>query len=254
MKKSLKISVFVSVISLPLILLGFVSESQASIFRVTLFNHSSNVLTPAPFITHNSGFDLFSEGEKASEAVEALAENGDFSGVVGLAALSGDVLDYQVGFYEGGPLLPGKSASVTIEADELHASMSFMSMLAVSNDAFIGGATGDGAISLYANGMPSAGNYMIMPQNVWDAGTELNDELDANVPGLGGMGSVDENGVIFLPHEGIKGIGDIGPEFNWLDGQVAEVAVEVVPIPGALWLLGSALVALLGIRGKNKRV
>jgi len=248
MKKHLKIAAFMFVIITLLIAQGFGAESQAALFKITLINHSSNVLTPVPFITHNSAFDLFNEGVAASPEVEALAENGVFSGVVDLAASSGDVLDYQVAFYNSGPLLPGKSATVTIEADELHSNMSYMSMLAVSNDAFIGGAAGDGAISLYSNGTPSSGNYLIMSQNVWDAGTEVNDELAANVPGLGGAGSIDENGVIFLPHAGIQGIGDIGPEYNWLGGNVAEVSVEVVPIPGAVWLLGSALVVFLGIR------
>ncbi|MCB2182629.1 MAG: spondin domain-containing protein [Desulfobulbaceae bacterium] len=243
--------------------LGFAGTSQAStIFKVSITNLSPNVLTPMPLVTHNSNFDLFSQGAAASAEVEGLAESGDAPGIIGLAAAapSTDVFDYIVA--SGAPLGPGASASVMISADPAYSLLSYMSMLAISNDGFIGGTTGDGAISLFNGGLPSYGTYTIMPLDVWDAGTEVNDELAANVPALGGMGSIDEGGVVsrifnfgsftIYGHPGIMGIADIPVENNWRSGAVAEINIEAVPIPGAVWLLGSGLFSLICARRKWK--
>ena len=258
MKKKLKLIVLV--IGLSMVALSAGPAEAAMAFKVTLTNQSSNVLTPAPFISHNSSFDLFSAGDNAGNnanqtAIQKLAESGDTSGVISMAEeakMAGNVLDYEIAGMA--PIESGRSEVITLMADELHSMMSFMSMLAVSNDAFIGGSYGDGAISLYSGGAPVFGSYSLFDGNVWDAGTEVNDELAVNVPALTGTGSVDENGVITIPHGGILGIGDIDPNFDWRGALVAEITVAPVPIPAAVWLLGAGLAGLIGLRRRAHKI
>ncbi len=221
--------------------LGLVPRpAPAEEFQITIENLGPNVLTPAPFVSHDAGFDLFSAGMMVSPEIEMLAEDGMTGGVVTLAgaALGGAVADY--GVAGAGPIGPGGSATVTIQADAARPYLSFASMLAFSNDAFIGWAQGDGAIDLMPGGTPIAGQIMIMPGDVWDAGTEVNDELAAHVPALGspaGAG-VAENGVLMRPHAGIAGIGDIPISRDWRGGAVARITI--VPEPAGLTLLGLA--------------
>jgi hypothetical protein len=135
--------------------------ARAEVFYVTIENLSPNVLTPVPFISHNASFDLFDEGVVASGNLERLAEDGLPTGVVAQAnfRLGGPVLDVQVA--GAAPIPQGGSATVTIQADLAHPWLSFASMLAFSNDAFIGGAAGDGAINLFPGGSPFEGTLLI---------------------------------------------------------------------------------------------
>lgn len=219
-----------------LAILGMMAGSAAGVeFQIKVTNLSPNVLSPVPFVTHDAGFDLFDEGAAASPAIEAVAETGNPSGVVAMAqaALGGSVTSY--GVAGGAPLTSGQSAMVTLNTDMAHRWLSFASMMGVSNDGFIGYAAGDGAINLFPGGMPLKGTFIIMPANVWDAGTEVNDESATTVGALGGFGGIDEHGVITRPHPGILGIGDIPLSFNWTGGDVA--MIEIVPEPATLALL-----------------
>lgn len=232
-------TVVFSAVAFALIVAGPAAAEQ---FQITITNISPNVLSPVPFVTHDAGFDLFDEGVAASAAVEAVAEAGDFSGVVGLAqaAMGTSVTAY--GVAGAAPLMMGQSAMVTLDTDMAHPWLSFVSMMGISNDAFIGHTTGDGAFNLFPGGMPLMGTFFIAPADVWDAGTEVNDESAATVGALGGMGGVDQMGVITRPHPGILGIGDIPIERNWTGGNVA--MIEIVPEPASVLLLAAGALTL----------
>ncbi len=211
--------------------------ARADMFEITIENTSPNVLTPAVFITHDSSFDLFDEGALASGNLERLAEDGKGAGIVAQAnvALGSGVLDIQV--VTTGVIVSGASATVTIEADADHPWLSFASMLAFSNDAFIGGALDDGAIDLYASGLPFV--LTIQPSDVWDAGTEVNDELASSVPGLGADvdAGTPEGQVITLGHPGIQGDEGIDSGLDWTGGSLA--SITVVPEPSTLTMLAA---------------
>jgi len=52
-----------------------------------------------------------------------------------------------------------------------------MCMTGVSKDGFIGGATGDGAISLFSGSKPVHGSYIITSSMAWGAGAEVYDQV-----------------------------------------------------------------------------
>lgn len=77
-----------------------------------------------------------------------------------------------------GLLLPGSSDEVSITVNpHRYGYLSLASMLVNTNDAFVG-ETGLSLKSL------AVGESYEMNMNVWDSGTELNDELAATIPGL----------------------------------------------------------------------
>ncbi len=233
---------------------GLCSGVAADEFEITIENLSPNVLTPVVLITHDNGFDLFDTGQAASGALERLAEDGDPSQVITLATGSvGTTVSDVATVSPGVPIGPGGSASVTIQADTAHPLLSFASMLAVSNDAFIGVATGDGAIDLFPGGAAFNGVVVVTDSDVWDAGTEVNDELSTSVPGLGaGVDAGDvEGGVITIPHAGIGGLDDIPSSRNWVGGDVARITITPEPTSAALMGLGA--IGSLMMRRRRRR-
>ena len=228
------------------VVLGASQRTPAATFQITIENLSPNVLTPVPFITHDAGFDLFDAGAAASGDLELLAEDGMPTGVVAsaIAATGTTVSDHAVA--SGAPIGPGGSAMVTLDTTAAHPWLSFASMLAFSNDAFIGAAASDGAIDLFPGGSPLSDVILIQPSEVWDAGTEINDELAANVPGLGAAvdAGTAEGGVIAASHPGIAGVGDVLLSRDWLGGPVARITIVPEPATACLLALG-AVTALL---------
>lgn len=214
---------------------GMASVASADFFEITIENVSGNVLTPTAFMTSNANFDVFDQGAAASAEVELMAEGGVLTGYDSLVAAAGDdVLGYEI--TGDGPIMPGESRTITIEADMDRPYLTFASMLAFSNDAFIGTAYGDGELNLFHNGQPLYADFTVSWLDVWDSGTEVNDELAENVPALGGDGSVDEGGVIFQPHNGIMGVGDVTLDRDWYGFDVARVTIT--PAPGSVALIG----------------
>ena len=182
--------------------------------RIALQNQSANgglFTTPVWFGAHDQSFDLFNVGDAAGAGVEQIAEDGAFdiinaefdaaqpNGVSGVL--------FGQGFGDGTPpvVAPGQIASDVVEIDgDNNSQLSLMAMILPSNDAFIG--TG-AAFELFDQNGRFTGeqNFDIDGERVYDAGTEVNTELDAaflnqTAPDTG----VDENGVI-TRHPGFNG-------------------------------------------------
>ena len=211
------------------LVLGVTVGANAAFYQITVENVSPNVVAPVVFISHNGSFDFFAEGYPASHAVEVMAETGNTAGVAAMAQMAmPDVGDVAV--TPDGPMHPGESRSVVLRIDAGHSWLSFGAMIGVSNDAFIGASMGEGAISMRDPGLIKHMKITVSDMDVWDAGTEVNDELATSVGALGAgpEDGMPEDGVITKPHPGILGVGDIPVAFDWLGGDVAKITIQKV--------------------------
>ena len=151
-------------------------------FDVTVTNLTNGQpVSPLAVIAHQAGYSVFSIGSPATVGLETLAEGGDNSMLIAEADADGNVLDTGSG---AAPIGPGGSETVTIdvlESDLPGLMISVSTMLVNTNDA-ISGVNGVDVSNL-AEGDAWAGRAI-----VYDAGTELNTELGAEIPGPAGGG------------------------------------------------------------------
>ena len=133
----------------------------------------SGVTTPfAPgvAIALDHGSTLFVAGsDDTGEGLEALAEDGD-PGVLA-ASSGGTAFAVPSGATDPGPLFPGQSYTVEIDAAPGHY-LTFATMFVQSNDWFF--SLGEGGIELFGtDGSPISGDITDQV-TLWDAGTEVN--------------------------------------------------------------------------------
>ncbi len=175
--------------------------------EVTITNMTrGQVFTPVLVATHQRGVQLFTEGESASMELEYLAEGGDVSPLADMLEDNHRVGAVAVAASDnpGGVFLPGESVTVQIQVSKRSKLLSLASMLAITNDGFIA-----------LNGVSTMQGTHVAA--VYDAGTEVNDELAANIPGPGGEGfnSIGGEGFVHI-HAGFHGIGDLpAEELDW---------------------------------------
>ena len=156
-------------------------------FEVRVTNlTNAQPLSPVAVIMHSSGFNNFIDGERASVAVEMLAEGGDNSQVLSEAEAA--TATYIASASTAGPVLPRSSTdtplTLDVPASELaDLRLSVMTMLVHTNDAFTG---------LNATDISDmeVGSSRTFNAPTWDAGTELDSELAGTLPGpdFGGEG------------------------------------------------------------------
>lgn len=149
-------------------------------YTINVANLTANQpMSPLAILAHNDKYKLFEIGKSASVELEHLAEGGSNAELLALK----DSNDYVYQTLSGNSLvLPGSSDSVTFTVDPHKAGyVSVASMFVNTNDAFVG-ETGLSLKSL------AVGESYEVSMNVWDSGTELNDELAATIPGPAGGG------------------------------------------------------------------
>jgi hypothetical protein len=183
--------------------------------------------TPPLVVAHSGDIDVFEVGEAASQELSQIAENGNGDPLVGVLGGSDAVFDFAAG---DGPILPGASATLMLEAPE-GGYLSTVFMLICTNDGF------SGIDSLL---LPASGSEMI-DANAYDAGSETNTEDFADlVPPcqevIGVMSDDDgtgmsnpalaEGGVVAM-HPGVQGVADLTVgDHGWTD-PVARISVTV---------------------------
>lgn len=261
------------------VILGLVSitAAQAAQVKVTITNNApvgGIALTPVWVGFHNGSFDSFNSGMAASSQLEMLAEDGDVSGVAAVFAADGTLAASGIaasgtrvhGSLGGAPITAGTSASALFDlsGDLDNQYFSYASMVLPSSDYFI--ANGDpfehSLHTLFADG--STISFNIFAVN--DAGTEVNDFASAAgnglFPGLPPMQGApntgaDENGVV---HDVLNPFASFLntpmdfdlTNFNFNDVALypyglATVTISAVPVPAAIWLMGSGLLGLVAV-------
>ncbi|MEM7627306.1 MAG: spondin domain-containing protein [Planctomycetota bacterium] len=227
---------------------------------VTNEGNSDFFLTPTWFGFHNGLFDFFDAGSAASASLELIAEDGivdglvaDFTAAPGIPGDIQGVAANPAGF-GGAPVIdPGETATgfVTPINPANYQYFSFASMVIPSNDTFIGN---DNPFAYQVfnaagelNDPSGVFTIQVFGDELYDAGTEVNDTLGAAFAAAGGVSS-DENGVVTLGPDLSNFTGAqtaAGTTINDLIGSnelLATITISIVPEPASAGLLmGSGL-------------
>ncbi len=180
MTKKILISTIVAASSL----LTMTLSATAATVKVTVENLSdTGVFSPSSLFFHDGTFDTFTVGETASLAIKRQAEDGNGSLLL-QDAMSSGFLGATAG---SGPLLAGESVEIELEIEPgQNDYFSFASMFVPSNDAFLGN-DNPLAYPVFNESGDFISQVIDIPRDeVWDSGTEFNDESNQNaaIPGV----------------------------------------------------------------------
>ena len=245
---------------LPLIgaamLAGVHSSALATQVSITVENLTPSgglYFTPLWVGFHDGTFDSFDLGAMASSSIEAIAEEGAVGGIrADFASVAGGVdavVTAPAGF-PGPPVFdPGEISSLTIDLNPAsNRYFSFSSMVIPSNDAFIGNDNPMAYEIFDATGVfADPLEILVLGNEIWDAGTEVNDGQGAAFSALGGT-STDETALISV-HSGLGSllgtdtvagttIDPVLGDFTQTGFQLARITINAVPEPHVLALLG----------------
>ncbi len=198
-------------------------------------------------MVHDGMFDTFDSGSAASAELENAAEDGN---VGPLQTAFGVSQPNGLSAFIGGPVAPGTSYTQIFSIDPSipsHQYLSYLSMIIPSNDGFWGNDTPDAYPIFDGDDNVIARTIQIMGTDVWDAGTEVNNEIPANTAFLAQAApntGATENGVVAI-HPGFMapGLGGIldatsmapgfpitftSADFSESIYRVAEISISVV--------------------------
>lgn len=195
-------------------------------YEVTITNITKDQqFTPTLVASHRTRVSIFELGTPASSQLETLAEGGNTAPLQALLEENSRVREVGT---SSGLLNPGQSVTISVSARRA-ARLSLASMLIPTNDAFV---------ALNAVEAPRRnGQTSVFFARAYDAGTEINDELCASIPGPnfaecsgpggGASPTGGEEGFVHV-HNGVHGIGDlITSQRDWR-GAVARVSITRV--------------------------
>ena len=253
------------------VVLGTIATAGSAIaqpLRIDVENLSPTggfFLTPLWYGLHDGGFDLFDVGGAATPGLELIAEDGDPSVLEAEFAAPGRLQGVVLG--ENGfnppPLIDTGESTFGIQQvfnPVAYRYFSFASMVIPSNDAFIGNENPT-AYELYDAGGNFVGPLVIdiFGDEIWDAGTEVNDTMGAAFSTVGGVAS-DEGGTVQV-HPGLGNfegtgtpVGDIGAGLApSADVLFARITISQVPEPASLGLALGTAACCLAWRPRRRR-
>ncbi len=188
------------------------AQSGTNTYEVTVTNLTDKqVMSPMVIASHSSSMHVWQQGQLASEGVRIVAEDG--KPIVLADSLKGQATDVQT---TANPLMPGMSVTVRVTANEGDV-LSAASMLVQTNDTF----TGLDNVALTAGTVEAMG---------YDAGTEENTELAADIPGPPFMGmnrTATTPAATISASTGIRGDAEIDSSYNW-EGAAARFEIRAV--------------------------
>lgn len=205
-------------------ILGLVLAAPAfagsNTYDITITNLTKGQPIPPPVIAiHSPRVSLFEVGEPASTGLYQLAEDAVTDALVSELEGTRGVVRTAVG---DGVILPGQSATYTVEANNPRFVLSVVAMLARTNDAFVGGRN----LSLRLKSGQSYSRLL----SVYDSGTEVNNEEGAFIPAppFGNAGVRDTDGAegFIAPHPGIQNIGDLEPLRDAFPVKSAKITIK----------------------------
>ncbi len=199
---SIKFHSCAAALALGLALAGPASADSGWTYEVTVTNLTyQQRFTPLLLATHQPTIAFFEAGKPASSGLRTLAEEGNVAPLK--AALDGSPAVNQTVAGDG-LLDPGQSVTFRIQGNPRTDRLSLAAMLIPTNDAFVS-----------LNGVALPTSAATVTAIAYDAGTEVNDELCASIPGpsfveCGGPGGGAQvgggEGFVHV-HRGMHGVG-----------------------------------------------
>lgn len=184
------------------ILLGIMIYSGTAFgasFEIEILNLTKGQpMTPPVIVVHKKTFNLYHLTKEASTGLKALSQDGITSTLKSELENNIDVSSIIVG---ESIITPGNTEKYTIQAKSRE-EISIVSMLAATNDAFVG------IKNVKLNIKKGKEKESLM--HVYDSGAENNTESNMHIPGLGSANvGTDTNEGYVHPHPGIKGDADL---------------------------------------------
>lgn len=192
-------------------------------YEVTITNLTrGQQFTPFLAVSHRPSVALFTPGAAASAQLRALAEQGLTAPLAQLLAPNAAVTQVVEG---SGLTPPGASAVLQVEAQPAVDRLSVAAMLIPTNDNFV---------ALNSIDLPESFAETTVHAVAYDAGTEVNDELCASIPGPffsecngSGGGAIVGNGEGFVHVSGgFHGVGDFSAPLRDWRNPVAVVRIR----------------------------
>lgn len=216
------------------------ATNQVTVSIENLSPENGAFLTPLWFGFHDGRFDTYDRGRPVSPGLESLAEDGDTElisqefDLAGFGAVQGTITGANG---TPGPIDPGETATFTVTLDGSNSTSRFFnyaSMIIPSNDFFIANGNETAHPIFDEQGNFIGADFIVLGNNVLDAGSEENDEIPANTAFFGQQApntGTPENGVVELAEGFIPG-GNIlsdprfaNADFTVPDFQVARIRV-----------------------------
>jgi len=175
----------------------------------------SQPLSAPLFVVHSNRAQIWSPGQIATHPVAAIAEDANNAPAESAFPQLAGVQDVFTG--AGGAIPPGASRTYTVQTSGRFDRLSLLTMLVNTNDGFTG-----------LDSLHLGGNGTTLETMAYDAGSEVNNELTAFIPGpcCNHPFVRDPEGDLIRMHEGITGHGDLDPAVYGWHGAVARIEID----------------------------